>query len=99
MYPKITILGCGLSGMITALAFAKHNIPTIIIESRSSKHKDFFKDVRTTALTSSSKKTFEEIGIWNEVEQISGEFNDIYVADDKAPQMLHFASEIGRAHV
>ena len=93
MYPKITILGCGLSGMLTALAFAKHNIPTIIIESRSSKHKDFFKDVRTTALTSSSKKTFEEIGIWNEVEQISGAFNDIYVADDKAPQMLHFASD------
>jgi 2-octaprenyl-6-methoxyphenol hydroxylase len=93
MYPKITILGCGLSGMLTALAFAKHNIPTTIIESRSSKHKDFFKDVRTTSLTSSSKKIFEAIGIWNELEQIAGVFNDIYVADNKAPEMLHFASD------
>ena len=53
MNPKITILGCGLGGMITALGLAKHNIPTTIIEVRSSKHKDFFKDVRTTALTAS----------------------------------------------
>ncbi|MDP4709020.1 MAG: FAD-dependent monooxygenase [Rickettsiaceae bacterium] len=93
MHPKITILGCGLSGMLTALAFAKHNIPTTIIELRSSKQKDFFKDVRTTALTSSSKKIFEEMGIWPEVEQIAGAFNDIYVADNKAPEMLHFASD------
>ena len=61
MHPKITILGCGLSGMITALAFAKHNIPITIIEGRSSKDKDFFKDVRTTALTYSSKIFFQEV--------------------------------------
>lgn len=93
MHPNITILGSGLSGMLTALAFAKHNMPTTIIESRSSKHKDFFKDVRTTALTLSSKKFFEDIEIWKDLVQIAGALNDIYVADNKAPEMLHFASE------
>ncbi len=93
MHPNITILGSGLSGMLTALAFAKHNMPTTIIESRSSKHKDFFKDVRTTALTLSSKKFFEDMEIWKDIAQIAGALNDIYVADNKAPEMLHFASE------
>ena len=92
MYPRITILGCGLSGMITALGFASHNIATTIIESRSGDHKDFFNDIRTTALTAYSKRFFDNIGIWNKLEKISGPFNDIYVADNKAPQMLHFAS-------
>ncbi len=92
MYPRITILGCGLSGMITALGFASHNIATTIIEGRSSDHKDFFSDIRTTALTSYSKSFFKNIGIWDGLAKISGPFNDIYVADNKAPEMLHFAS-------
>ena len=93
MHPKITILGCGLSGMITALGFAKHNISVTIIESRSSQDKDFFKDVRTTALTASSKNIFQKMGIWDELAKSSGCFNDIYVADNKASEMLHFSSE------
>jgi 2-octaprenyl-6-methoxyphenol hydroxylase len=92
MHPRITILGCGLSGMITALGFASHNIATNIIEGSSGDHKDFFNDIRTTALTAYSKKFFDNIGIWNKLAKISGPFNDIYVADNKAPQMLHFAS-------
>ncbi len=90
---KIDILGCGLGGMITALALANNNIRTTIIEGRSTSHKDFFKDIRTTALTSNSKKFFETIGAWDEISKIAGPINDIYVADNKAPEMLHFASE------
>jgi len=93
MHPKIDILGCGLGGMITALALANNNIKTTIIEGRCTAHKDFFKDIRTTALTSSSRKFFEDIGIWNTLSEIAGSINDIYVADNKAPEMLHFASD------
>jgi 2-octaprenyl-6-methoxyphenol hydroxylase len=93
MHPKITILGCGLSGMITALSFAMHKIPVTIIESGSSKDVRFFKDIRTTALTSSSKKFFEHIGIWESLAKLCGPFNDIYVADNKAPNMLHLSSK------
>lgn len=98
MHPKITILGCGLAGMITALGLAKRDIPVTIIESRSSKDNNFFKDVRTTALTSSSKSVLQDIDIWGDLEKYTGCFNDIYVADNKSNEMLHFSSEkIGSA--
>ena len=92
MHPKITILGCGLGGMITALGFAKHNISTTIIERRVLSDKDFFEDIRTTALTFSSVEFFKDISIWKDLSEFAGPFNDIYVADNKADEMLHFAS-------
>jgi len=92
MQPNITIAGCGLSGMISAIALAKNNIPSTIIERRSSSEQGFFADVRTTALTSSTKKFFEKIGIWEDIFQFVGAINDIYVVDNKSPEMLHFAS-------
>ena len=33
------------------------------------------------------------MGIWKDLALIAGPFNDIYVADNKAPEMLHFTSE------
>lgn len=89
---NIIILGCGLSGMLTALTFAKQGIKTTIIEARNTKNTSFFDDIRTTALTSASKAIFVQIDIWEDVEKIAGAINDIYVADNKSPQMLHFAS-------
>lgn len=89
---NITITGCGLSGMISALALASNNIPSTIIEKKSCKDKSFFSDVRTTALTDSSRKFFEEIGIWKKFSDFVGPINDIYVVDNKSPEMLHFAS-------
>lgn len=89
--PKITILGCGFSGMITALTLAHYNIPVTIIEKRSCSNQDFT-DIRSTALTHATKTFFQEIGIWEEIEKISGVFNDIYVIDNKSPEMLHLSS-------
>ncbi len=137
MHPRITVIGCGLSGMITALSFAARGINSTIIErqhirplsklatarqvqeaygaqNRSvlnvredsstgatqqlSAEVEFpkgsiFNDIRTTALTESSKKFFEKLGIWEEIASISGSINDIYVADNKSPEMVHFASQ------
>ncbi|GAB4164091.1 MAG: hypothetical protein Tsb006_3520 [Rickettsiaceae bacterium] len=90
---RIIIVGCGLSGMITALAFASYNIPTTIIERRKVENEAFFHDIRTTALTASSKNFFREIGIWEPIADIAGQIKDIYVVDNKAPEMLHFASD------
>ena len=44
MHPNnnITIAGCGLSGMISALALASNNIPSTIIEKKSCKDKRHF---------------------------------------------------------
>ena len=89
---KIVILGCGLSGMITALGFASKNIHTTIIEEN--KVTDFLleSDIRSTALTYASKQYFTEIGLWKELSELAGEIKNIYVADNKADEMLHFAS-------
>lgn len=90
---NIVILGCGLSGMITALSFAKLKIPITIIESKSTSDKDFFSDIRTTAITGSSRKFLDEIGVWKSIQEVVGDILDIYVVDNKAPQMIHFSSE------
>ena len=89
---NIIILGCGLSGMLTALAFARHGIKTTIIESKSIIDPIFFNDIRTTALTDSSKSFFSDILLWDNLKTIVGPITDIHVVDNKAPEMLHFAS-------
>lgn len=88
----ITILGCGLSGMITSLAFSAKGIKTTIIEARNTQEPFFFNDIRTTALTAFSKKIFQEINIWEEIAKILEPINDIYVVDNKAPEIIHFDS-------
>jgi 2-octaprenyl-6-methoxyphenol hydroxylase len=91
---KVGITGCGLSGMITALALAARGINSTIVERQSVNSQSFFNDIRTTALTDSSKIFFEKIGIWSGIAKIAGSINDIYVADNKAPEMIHFASHM-----
>lgn len=93
---NIIILGCGLSGMLTALAFAKYGIKTTIIESKSVIDPIFFNDIRTTALTDSSKNFFNDILLWDELKAFVGPITDIHVVDNKAPEMLHFkSSQVG----
>lgn len=86
---KIIILGCGLSGMITALALARYGIPTTIIESQDISKKNKI-DIRTTAINTHSKQFFEIIEIWKEIKNYVSIISDIYVVDNKAPEMLHF---------
>lgn len=93
MQKNIVILGAGLSGMITAIAFAHQHIKVVLLEKSSMQ---FPLDQRTTALTNTSKAFFTEIGIWNELQQYVSPIQDIYVLDNKAPQMLHFAEKESR---
>ncbi len=92
-HKDIIIVGSGFSGMITALALAKYNIYSTIIEAKSIDKDDFFDDIRTTAINASSKYIFEKIGIWQQISELCGPINDIYVADNKAPEMIHFSLE------
>lgn len=88
---SVTIMGCGLSGMLTALALAKIGINTTIIEPRSIELEDFCNDQRTTALTNSSVQFLQKISIWENLEEVTAPILDIYVADNKMPSMIHFA--------
>lgn len=89
----IIILGCGISGMIAALGLAKSKIKVTIVEAKDTKDERFFEDIRTTALTDYSKNYFESIDIWPVLAKFVGPIRDIYVVDNKAPQMLHFGSQ------
>lgn len=89
---NIVVIGCGLSGMLTALAFASHGIDTTIIESKSISENSFFDDIRTTALTDASKSFLQNISVWDHLKENVGEIKDIYVVDNKAPEMIHFDS-------
>ena len=89
---QIIILGCGLSGMITALSLANSGFRVTILESNSITEQSFFSDPRTTAITALSKAFFKQIGLWDSIEHISGPIKDIYVVDNKSPQMIHFDS-------
>ncbi|RTK92779.1 MAG: 2-octaprenyl-6-methoxyphenyl hydroxylase [Rickettsiales bacterium] len=92
MQNKVIIAGCGLSGMITALSLAYYGINSVIIERKNTDDLAFFNDVRTTALTATTKNFLNEINIWSDISKISGNINDIYVVDNKAEDMIHFKS-------
>jgi 2-octaprenyl-6-methoxyphenol hydroxylase len=79
--------------MITALSLAKNKIKVTIIETKDTEDKNFFDDIRTTALTDYSKNYLDTIGIWDSLKEFSGPICDIYVADNKALEMLHFDSK------
>lgn len=85
---NIVILGAGLSGEITALAFASKGFKTLLLEASDLK---FPKDGRTTALTNFSKNFLNEIGAWSSLEPYVSCIKDIYIADDFAPRMIHLS--------
>jgi 2-octaprenyl-6-methoxyphenol hydroxylase len=85
---NIVILGAGLSGEITALAFAAKGIKTLLLEVSDLK---FPKDGRTIALTNLSKSFLAEVGIWSSLEPYISDIKDVYVADDFSPRMMHLS--------
>ncbi|MBP7189793.1 MAG: FAD-dependent monooxygenase [Rickettsiaceae bacterium] len=87
---NIIILGAGLAGEITALAFASNGIKTTILEKTSL---SFPKDIRTTALTNFSKKFLSTIGIWKELKKHIANIKDVYVVDDFSPRMIHLSDQ------
>ncbi|WP_425363143.1 2-octaprenyl-6-methoxyphenyl hydroxylase [Candidatus Tisiphia endosymbiont of Hybos culiciformis] len=92
MKKEIVILGCGLSGMLTALSFAEKNIQTTILERQSINSSSFCADIRAIALTPASSRFLEVINVWSEIEQVASKMLEIYVVDNKAPEMLHLYS-------
>lgn len=87
---EIAILGCGITGMMTALSLASNNIPSTIIECHE--EEKFPLDIRTTTFTKLAKEYLEKVGIWDLFSRDCGYVKDIYVVDNKSPQMLHLAN-------
>ena len=86
---KIIVIGAGLSGLITAIAFSRNNIPVTIFE-KSKNHQES-KDPRTTSLNFRSVAILKKYNIWQELEEFATPIEDIYVLDNYAPNVLHFS--------
>ena len=95
MSEEIVILGCGFSGMLTALAFAKRQIHTTIIERNDTNSDSFFNDNRTTALTPLSSEFLDSLHIWPEVKDNASKMLEVYVVDNKASEMLGLSNMEG----
>ncbi|WP_342269594.1 FAD-dependent monooxygenase [Rickettsia endosymbiont of Orchestes rusci] len=93
----VIILGSGLSGMLTALSMAKVGIKTTIIESKSITAANFYSDIRSTAITPYSQNFLNNLEIWSELENLAAEMQDVYVVDNKAPEILHLRNKL-RCH-
>ena len=91
MNQKIAIIGAGLSGLITAIAFAKNNIPVKILEK--SRDQEYSKDPRTTSLNFRSVAILKKYGIWEHLHDLASPIEDIYVMDNYAPEILHFCGK------
>lgn len=91
---NITILGCGVTGMLIALRLAHEGISTTILERSDMKWQG---DRRTIALTGFSKNILRKIDLWPNLEPYVGEIKDVYVVDNKSPQMLHLLRDSGAA--
>lgn len=89
---KIIILGCGLNGIITALALAHYGIESTIIEKKDLTNITCL-DPRTTAITYNSQLFLQRIGIWEAVKQHAANINEVYVVDNKSDQMIHFHTQ------
>lgn len=91
---QVAILGCGLSGMITALGLASRGIKSTIIEASKAGSSN---DNRTTALTRSSQDTLAQFRIWDGIEQLAGFMHDIYVLDNRSREMVHLQNSDGNS--
>lgn len=90
---EIVILGCGLAGMMVALSLVGRGAGITVVENRSTGGVDFFYDPRSTALTASSREFLSRIGVWDHLAEIVSPIKDIYVADNKQEDMIHFSSD------
>ncbi|MDX1924360.1 MAG: FAD-dependent monooxygenase [Rickettsiaceae bacterium] len=89
----IVILGCGISGALTALTLAQNNIRCKVIEIKSENSLLESDDPRTTALNASSKNFFEQINIWDALTPYIQEIRDIFVCQNMSDDILHLANE------
>lgn len=85
---QIIITGAGYSGLIMALALAHFSIPSTIIEHKKCQG-SFLQDPKTTSITASSQQFLDQINIWQKLAPLAGEVKDIYILDNKKPNILH----------
>ncbi len=91
----ITIIGGSFAGMSSALALAQISpeLKIAIIEKNDIKNQDRKRDGRGYAISNSSLKLFDEIGIKDSITKDAGTIQDIKITDYKSPIFVDFLSK------
>lgn len=87
---NIVIVGAGISGLITAIAFAKKSIKVLLLEKRSINSPII--DQRATTLNSRSVEILNDIGIWQEISPYANLIKNILVVDNDSSDYLEFTN-------
>ncbi len=88
----ILIIGGSFAGLTTSLALAQisSNIKIAIVEKTDIKNNNRQSDGRGYAISSSSLKFFQEIGIYDRLQENAGKIEDIKISDSDSPFILDF---------
>ncbi len=92
----LAVIGAGLSGSVLALAAGQGGLRTALIDrARLDSMTEAGFDGRTTAVTSTSQRLFEALGVWNEIAPDAEPILDIRISDaghdgKASPLFLHF---------
>ena len=98
----IAIVGGGLNGLAAALSFGppamRSPFRVVLIEEPEQQGERQEKDGRASAITLSSKRMFQALGIWSDLEGVAEPVRDIIVTDSRRgdasrPVLLHFGPE------
>ncbi len=91
MKSDIIIIGAGLVGITAACALAELGLNIIVIDSADlDEVRKKESDGRTCAIAAGSKRFFQKIGVWADMESHAGAINDIRVTDGNSPVFLHY---------
>ncbi len=83
---NIKIIGAGPTGSLLAIFLASEKFNITIIEPLS--ESELLSKDKGYAITQSSKKIFEEIGLWNIIEKVAVGFSSLSIIDDELSQSV-----------
>lgn len=87
---EIIIIGGGLIGAVIAVALAKHNIPSVILDQRDITNPPTTPDHRGIAITAFSAEWLAEYGLWQNIAEKAGKISHIHITDHDHPLCLDF---------
>ena len=93
----VVIVGAGLSGLTLALALAEAGLSCVIVDRVDPRAAVANRnDIRTTAISLSSRRLFTVLGAWQAVADGASPINDIRVSDAGSRRFLHYDhTEVG----
>lgn len=81
------VAGAGLSGLSAALALGAAGLAVVVVDRADPRAG---RDIRTTAISLSSRRLFEALGVWQAVADRAEPILDIRVTDGDSPFHLHY---------